>query len=501
MTLWNGADYPSSLGFLIDCLEQIPPLRDPGSRRLCLELLSDRLGKPLVVEELPTARASLIGIVQACRRRDPRALSAFVDAIEQMEPGSIPVQRARSAVEDMVALDEDRAALDLVTEDDRQELLHLLGENPSGRLAELVRAAAGPAAELTSADHRPADALATLERINAQPDGVPPLLLFVEYLAAAAADDRRAAGLRAWNDRQAARLGMTEQIKAVRLMQATEPAVAEKVVAYLVVRIEPDLLEAGTLVVVHWRHNDPAAWRPLRSEPFSGNLDAVRAHMAELVAEAETGWAKDASAIRIEFLLPYSLLNLPVDQWDLEAGSSLPRPLGLHYQVVVRSLDRARSPRWHREWRRRWDLLKQVPAGLTTPEEHWLWSDGAKWRHLTALDAKLAAQKKVVSLVLRSAPDSADPGEVLVGVRSGVPVMIWHRVESARPAFEAEIKSLRDVLPELVEHLRLLRGRARQAARPDSHVGSRVSLLWDDPARPVEPQDPPAAPIEEVPVR
>jgi hypothetical protein len=493
VTSWTGSDYPSSLGFLIDCLEQIPSLRDPASRRLCLELLSDHLGMPLVVEDLPTTRASLIGIVQACRRRHPRALSAFVDAVEQMEPGSIPVQRARAAVEDM-------AALDLVTEYDRQELLHLLGENPSSRLAELVRAAAGPAAELTSADHRPAEALATLERMNAQPDGVPPLLLFVEYLAAAA-DDQRAAALRAWNDRQATRLGVTERIKAVRLAQATEPGEAEKVAAYLVVRIEPDLLDTGTLVVVHWRHNDPGGWRPRRSEPFTGDLDAVRAHVAELVAEAESGWAKDASAIRIEFLLPYALLNLPVDQWDLEAGSSLPRPLGLHYPVVVRSLDRARSPRWHREWRRRWDLLKQVPAGLTTPEEHWLWSDGAKRRHLTALDAKLAAQKKVVSLVLRSAPDGANPGEVLVGVRSGVPVMIWHRVESARSAFEAEIKSLRDALPELVEHLRLLRSRARQAVRPDTHVGSRVALLWDDPERPVEPQDPPAAPIEEVPAR
>ncbi|MFJ7213251.1 hypothetical protein [Amycolatopsis sp. NPDC098790] len=493
MTSWNGSDYPSSLGFLIDCLEQIPSLRDPGSRRLCLELLADHLGMPLVVEDLPTTRASLIGIVQACRRQHPRALAAFVDAVEQMEPGSIPVQRARSAVEDM-------ATLDLVTEYDRQELLTLLGENPSSRLAELVRAAAGPAAELTSADHRPADALATLERMNAQPDGIPPLLLFVEYLAAAA-DDQRAEGLRSWNDRQAARLEVTEQVQAVRLAQATEPAAPEEVVAYLVIRIEPDLLDTGMLVVVHWRHNDPTGWRPRRSEPFTGDLGDIRAHVADLVAEAETGWAKDATAIRIEFLLPYSLLNLPVDQWDLEAGSPLPRPLGLHYQVVVRSLDRARSPRWHREWRRRWDLLKKVPPGLTTPEEHWLWSDGARRRHLTALDAKLAEQKKVVSLVLRSAPEGPDPGEMLVGVRTGIPVMIWHRTESARAAFEAEIKSLQEFLPELVEKLRLLRSRARQVARPDSHVGSRVSLLWDDPDRPVEPQDPPAAPIEEVPAR
>lgn len=488
MTSWNGFDYPGSLAFLIDCLEQIPSLRDPGSRRLCLELLADHLGMPLVVAELPTTRASLIGIVQACRRHHPQALSAFVDAVEQMEPGSIPVQRARSVVDDM-------AALDLVTEYDRQELLGLLADHPGRRLAELVQAAAGPAAELPSARQHPRDALATLERMNARPDGIPPLLLFVEYLAAAS-DGERADELRFWNDRQAERMGLTEEIAEVRLARAGEPAPPAEVVACLVIRIEPDLLDVDTYIAVHWRHNDPAVWRPRRGEPFTGDLEAVRVHVADLVAEAETGWAREATAIRIEFLLPYSLLNLPVDQWDLEPDTELPRPLGLHYQVVVRSLDRARSPRWHREWRRRWNLLKQLSAGTA---EHWLWSEGARRRYLTTLDAKLAAHKNVVSLVLRSAPDAADPGEVVVGIRTGVPVMIWHRSDTARPAFEAEIKSLRDVLPELVEHLRLLRSRARQAIRPDSHVGSRVSLLWDDPERPVEPQDPPAAPIEEVP--
>jgi hypothetical protein len=220
--------------------------------------------------------------------------------------------------------------------------------------------------------------------------------------------------------------------------------------------------------------------------------------VADLVAEAESGWAKDASDIRIEFLLPYALVNLPVDQWDLEPGSVLPRPLGLHYQVAIRSLDRARAPKWHREWRQRWELLKQVPTGAPTPGEYWLWSTGTKTRHLTALDAKLAARKEVVSLVLSSVPHGAERGELMVGVRAGVPVMIWHRTESTRPAFEAEVKAMRD-LTELVEKLRLLRAKAKQSSRPDSHVGSRVSLLWDDPDRPVEPLDPPAAPIEEVP--
>jgi hypothetical protein len=103
----------------------------------------------------------------------------------------------------------------------------------------------------------------------------------------------------------------------------------------------------------------------------------------------------------------------------------------------------------------------------------------------------------VVSLVLHRPPDGNAPGEVTIGVRTGVPVMLWHRAETARAAFNTEVVAMRDYLPDLVERLRVLRSRARQAARPETHVGNRVSLLWDDPDRSVEPQDPPAAPIEE----
>jgi hypothetical protein len=487
---WSDTDYPSPLSFLVDRLEEIPSLRDPASRRLCLDLLVDQLGVRLVVNDFPTPRAQLIGIVQACRQQHPRALRAFIDVVEQMEPGSIPVHRARVAIEDMTALE-------LVAEPDRNELLTLLAGLPRNLLAEFVRMVAGRTIELSSDEHYHADVLATLERMNARPDGVPPLLVFVEHLAAHL-DDSRADRLREWNDRQAERSGLTERLQAVQLEQAHQPRLEQNLVAYLVVRIEQDLLDPDQLVVVHWQHNDPTGWHPQRGRQFTGGLDQVRAHISDLVARAESGWARNASNIVIEFLLPYNLLNLPVDQWDLEADSILPRPLGLHYQVVVRSLDRARSPRWHREWRRRWALLKMAQTELTNFEDNWLWSNGAKPRQLTALDARLAARRDVVSLVLRSVPEGKEPGEVMVGLRTGVPVMVWQRSDSNRSAFDAEIKAMRDNLPSLAESLRLLRGAAKQASRPESHVGSRVSLLWDDPDRPVEPFDPPEAPIEEV---
>ncbi len=490
MTTSGGQSYSASLTLLIDRLEQIPSLRDPASRRLCLDLMIDHLGFSLAVDEFPTTRAHLIAIVQACRRQHPRALNAFMDAVEQMEPGSLPVQRARGAVEDMTALD-------LVAEDDRQELLTLLNENPNDRLADFVRAAAGPAAALVADEQYPAEALATLERLNAGPDDVPPLLIFVEHLAACL-DDLRAERLRQWNDRQAARAGLTGRLRQIRQGHMREPTPLREAVAYLVIRIEPDHLDDDRYSVTHWRQNNPDEWRPRRGETISGDLVAVQAHVAALVDEAESGWARLAKTIRLEFVLPYSLINLPVDQWEMVTDSAIPRTLGVHYQLVVRSLDRARSPTWHREWRRRWEALDKAAGESGSFEEHWLWSDGVKQRQLTALDAKLAVSKDVVSLVLRSVPDADEPGEVMIGLRAGVPVMLWSRTDGGRSAFEAKVKEMRDALPKLVESMQLLRSEAKQSARPDGHVGSRTTLLWDDPNRPVEPVDPPGAPVEEV---
>lgn len=488
---WNGSNYHRSLNFLIDYLEQIPSLRDPNSRRLCLGLMADQ-GVRLVVDDLPTTRAHLIGIVQACRKHHPRALTTFIDAVETLEPGSIPVQQARAAVADMTALD-------LLTERDRRELLDLLGPNPIDQLATFVRSAAGAAVDLTLNMRYPIEAVVALERMNARPDGIPPLLVFVERLATYLGDSR-AEQLRRWNDREAGRMGLAEKLLALRLEQPVEQPRPQDVVAYLIIRIEPDHLDPELFTLAYWRQYDPE-WRPHRGESFAGDLHAIRLHVAGLVADAEADWAKNAKDIRVEFLLPYALVSLPVDQWDLETGGPHPHPIGLYYQVVVRSLDRARSPRWHREWRRRWELLKQLPAGMPTPVEYWLSGVGTKPRHLTALDATLAARKEVVSLVLSSVPEGAERGELMIGVRAGVPVIIWHRADSARSAFEGQVKALREMLPELVENLRLLRTKAKKASRPDAHVGSRISLLWDDPDRPVEPLDPPTAPIEEVPAR
>jgi hypothetical protein len=159
---WSDADYPGSLSFLVDRLEEVPSLRDPASRRLCLDLLVERLGVRLVVDDFASPRAHLIAIVQACRRHSSHALRTFIEVVEQMEPGSTPVHRARDAVEDM-------AALEFVADPDRDDLLSLLAGLPRHQLVQRVRLTGGlsryhqetDATEVGSASSKDVEALDT----------------------------------------------------------------------------------------------------------------------------------------------------------------------------------------------------------------------------------------------------------------------------------------------------------------------------------------------------
>jgi len=487
----DGPERAGSFRILVDALEQVQALRDTHGRRLCLEIVDRYLGFPLQVTESASTRMHLFDIVLVCRRH-PRALVTLAAVLEEIEPGSPAVRRVRRIVDDM-------SALDLIPAEQREELLELMAGSAGEHLADLVREAAGPAAAELPIDRRkPEDALLFLEQLNAGADGVPPLLIFVEYLAGVVGD-HRCEQLREWNDRQARRMGMEHDVRKLRL-ERPSPAggPGHEPIAYLVIRLEPDPLEEDGYAGVWWQQVDRGRWHPRRGETFGGDLENIRRKVSELIEDAETGWAKEASAIRVDFLLPFALLNLPVDQWDLETDSGLPRLLGLHYEVVLRSLDRARTPKWHREWRRRWKLLEELRRdGGGVSEEFWLWSAASKPHQLVGLDATLALRRNVLSLVLRSQPPVTEAGEVLIGLRTGVPVMIWHRSDGARSAFDAAVSGMREQLCHLPRSARLLRGAAKLSPRL-THVGNRISLMWDDPDRPVEPVDLAAAPSKEV---
>ncbi|MET0133201.1 MAG: hypothetical protein ABW215_06365 [Kibdelosporangium sp.] len=492
MRPFGSSDRQDSWHVVVEALEQVQVLRDPASRGLCLDLLTHRLGFSLQVKDFPSTRQHLFSILLACRQY-PEALPAFLRVLDELEPGSLAVRHAHRLLTDM-------ATADLVSGHERRRLVDLVSRSGFPHFAELSRAAAGPAAaELPIGDQELEEALVYLEELNARSDGIPPLLVFVEYLAhqvgGALADQ-----LREWSDLQAGRMGVTEQMAGLRAEAMTAMATGEtgKTVAHLVIRLERDTLDRERFLMEHWRQADPKGWYPRRGSSFAGALPEIERAVAELVEEAEGTWARNAVAVRVEFMLPLELLNLPVDQWLVDTDSAIPRPLGLLYQVTLRSLERARTRKWHREWRRRWSRMWNGSGAECLSH----WCSMTQPRNLRRLEGELAGEQAIVSLVFRSAPAAvraADASEMLVGLRNGIPVMVWQRAGAPR-TFESTMRPILDDIGELPEQTRLLRGRAYQSSKPLGHVGSRVTLMWDDPDRLVEPVDLPSAPaIEEVP--
>lgn len=477
---------------LVDALEQVPTLGDTAGRKLCLDLLAGYLGLPLQVQIQGTTRIDLFAILLACQQHH-RALPTLIDVIDELEPESRAARRVRRIFEDM-------SAEPLIPVLERERLLEVLSGNDCPHLAALCRRAVGPTVSALPAS-RPtvAEVVSYLEQLNAGPTGLPPLLVFIEYLAEHLGD-HHCDQLREWNDRQAGLMCMAEEIVTLRTETSAADLENAHTAACLVVRLERDLLDAELYHMAHWCQMDPTGWRPRRGHDMTGSLQDIELAVAALVEEAESSWANDAETISIEFLLPLDLLNLPVDQFRLDIESELPLPLGIRYHVSTRSLDRARTRKWHREWRRRWSRVTNDGAALDVDDESKLWWKHGQPRHLRQLEAALSVNPNVVFLMLSAPPPTTrllSPCELHVGLRNGIPVMLWPRVETTSRSFELAMQPLAEKLQALREQTRLLRGEAHGSPRPATHVGSRVALLWDDPDRPVEPVNLPTAPSDE----
>lgn len=364
----------------------------------------------------------------------------------------------------------------LFTTTDLRELLDLVAEGHWPDAADLYRAVVGPHAPALRPDAEVVDVLAALQAFNAKPDGVPPVLVFVEHLARRAHPEL-AARLRRWSRQEARQLGVLDALSTYENEPNVEPATE----AYLVFQLQVDGVDTSVLRLQHWTNLD-TTWNPSRGRDFVGTIDEVRHRVASLIEEAEIGWASRASIIRLEFVLPRELVNLPVDQWPTEPGEVLTEPLGVRYQVAVRSLERMHTRRWHRSWWHRWTSASDAGAGL------WLWTGADDPTRLRALASSLSRDPSRTVLVLDKVPD-LDPNDALrVGMAHGVPVMLWSRLRPMDDTFDTAVGDLAGT-GDLRETIRLIRGDAFSQRNPETHVGSHITLLWDDPGRLLVPTD------------
>ncbi|NNN36925.1 TIR domain-containing protein [Streptomyces sp. S3(2020)] len=94
------------LSQLVDALTSSPLLVVPETRRLWTELIKDLAPAQLEFGDYPTARTSLLDVVRTCRAT-PGGLTALVDALEMLEPGSPWLEEARRLTEE-TELQQDR---------------------------------------------------------------------------------------------------------------------------------------------------------------------------------------------------------------------------------------------------------------------------------------------------------------------------------------------------------------------------------------------------------
>ncbi|MGZ3147121.1 VMAP-C domain-containing protein [Lentzea chajnantorensis] len=474
------------IGLLAELITRMPLMAGLDDRRLCLELVNTSLEpEPLSVTEFPDVRRHVFAIVLACAHR-PRAVRALLRALRHLQPDAPELERISEVVSGM-------APLDLFSDDDRRTLTELLRGTDFPRLAECYRAAAGSqAAPLPSGRQDAVDVLTRLERMNARPDGLPPALVLLEHLALHAGD---VLSQRLWrfSEDQAKDMGLHAEQIALRGSISTETtdAVAPAEAA-LVLRLQPHGVLPDQYLLSEWRQTQ-AHWSPQRGGDHPGSLAELRVRAGELVAGAE-GWAENASSISIEFILPKELLNLPVDQW-LVPSDEITMPIGIDYPVTLRSLERSRDKEKRRRWRRRYAQLQaHLQAGDSPIDDavHRSQLDGPRHRHLQKLAAKLALAEDVVLLVLAdppARPDSAGRQEVAIAFKSGVPALLWHREDCASKAFQTAVDDLLadGGLSKLPENVKKLRGQALYSDDCDTHPGSHISILLDDPNRQVEP--------------
>jgi hypothetical protein len=477
---------------LVDALHDVSIMSNLRGRHLVIRLIGDELRRPLSVDEHPQTTAHLACIVNACRQV-PDGLRALVRVLEHLEPDSLPTVAVRRIVQQM-------AALESWSPEAQQELFELLAGVVVPDIAEVYRFVGGSAAPALSDTATCEDMVLALDTLNAGPDDLPRLLVFIEHLAARVRVDL-AVKLRGWASRQAENLQLLPELRNVRrlLPRTSIPTSPQpRSAAYIIFMFQIEDL-GSQLRLSHWRQLDTTGgWYPERGTDRVGTMAELKEHVAAVIEDVEAEWARYVPDIRIEFVLPMALLNLDIDQWQWETQSAFPQPMGCRFPVVVRSLERMQKAAWHRPWYARWEELEgQVYAGGVIAADCGHWNQCADETGLRELAAFFERRSNVVALMPCAAPVDGALDELTICLRAGIPVAVWHRKNRSDEQFVITVKGVLHTSGSghLLERVKLARLDA-YAEAAGQHGGAHMTVLWDDPQRMVVPDRP--VPPEEV---
>ncbi|MEU5285024.1 hypothetical protein AB0G97_13610 [Streptomyces sp. NPDC020755] len=511
----HGHPGPDLVQTLVDALTLLECVKDRTQRVEFVETVAYRLGVELTYPD-STPRVAMTHLVRKVIHR-PGGPEALVYAVRTVSGQD---EAEWIATEAGIRTDTGRpgpSPAPVFAEDIARQARRLLVEAKdvdAGRLAALL------ADELPGdlPDHgTPAELYDHTLDMTARADGLPAAVVLVE--AAAALSAERGAALRRWADRWAeaedpaapaadarAAVGVQEALADCRRRLERPAAPDPTVPRCLVVMVEPARDGSPDVFVRHWLNKVPGYWRPEQGAMETVTLDTLAGAVERAVERGEALWAgaptghagqpePDGRAgkaeggggpVHVEFLLPFDLLNHDMARLELGTRAPRPRPIGMHYRVHLRSLDRMRGDAGQlRRWQARWDQLRTA----TAPAPHrWKAADRdgfERWR------AHLAGDESLTAVILDAPAVQGHGLEALqAAVVEGVGVAAWdRRAENSSRSSELLTLLLGHTYAQLPEKVHRLRAGAEIEEDGPLWVGRHIAFFWDDPYRLVDREE------------
>jgi hypothetical protein len=337
----------------------------------------------------------------------------------------------------------------------------------------------------TTPPRTPVAAIVELEGRNTADGSVPPLIEFAERIALRLAEPHRGQ-LRQWTDRVTARLDVQSSLVLLlrsRLSPATQVTPSP---AYFVTRLEPDAIDPSRYLLTIWLQHGTSPGIPVRREETPRPVEEIRQLVGESFSRARAYAVEEVGLLTLEFVLPITLLGLAVDQWQI-GSAAFPHPIGVDRPVVLRSLDRRRSPSFQDHWRRNDEWLRHNGTASCEPALMWATREGAGRMH-----ARLVRQGPPIGVVFSfspAQPRQAHDDHLTIAIEAGAVALLWSRTVREPPVEH----DLRDFLSgyrisELPEAVWQYRAEAADSASLEEHLGSSLTLFWDRYDR--YPEDP-----------
>lgn len=477
---------------LAELLTRFDHMREPAGRQAVVRSLARR--QPNILASAPRSDRMLVdvlGMVQTAAEFTG-GLHQLLDAVGGDYRGTRPWLAAERFLRE-------NYPEPLLTPGERDRLFELMRNLARSNIEDLLRFAVehdegfGERLARRRARFRRAETdltalVAVLEDSPEVPGQIHPLTAFVES-AAAPEDTYLREKLHWWNGK----LTMRQNWPVDLMREARSRAAME-------VGRAPE--ESCLLIEIHSRAPAPDvydidAWLCRGGREPSRLQAALRARgQAELDRcvnalhdQASEALAALAPGMRVEFLLPWHLIWLPVDQTVIEPHGAIGRTLGSHRNVVVRSAERQRLPEWHAALQKRWNWLKN--HAVEDHEGAVVWVSPQQRIEPAELFYELngTAETPVVYVLLEPPRHTwnalVDYFPVLM--ETGIPVVLAVRGPAAEDEVRRRMETcLRGALKDLPERVWALRRETRvresNGHRTDTlDLDRHVSLLWDSP--------------------